>query len=375
MASPRPTWRWQLRFLRGFVGGNRASTGPRTVILDATDRCNLRCFACPRHAPDAPKSAARPEDFPWNDFQSLCGEFEGLGVEKVVFIGQGEPLLNPHLPDMIRLAKSHHVSTTLVSNGTLLDERHADAIVSAGLDELRVSLWASNPEEYAHNCAGNDPKLFARVVRGLGTISRLRKERGRQLPRIVVYRPIEREFFRGLGAMVDLACAAGCNALSFSPLKPLAGMHRERGLSEPEEKELVPILERVHAQATARGLSTNVPETLRRFRFGEDVWREFPCYMGWIDARIRTSGDVHACGTCTEPLGNIRQSSLREIWNGPAFQLFRAATRSRRDFAAVAPTCDCAFCCHAPINERLHKFLKWIPRRDSQNSMEPRCNS
>lgn len=374
MPSPRPTLRWQLQFLRGFLGGNRALTGPHTAIVDVTDRCNLHCFACPRHAPDAPKQSTRPQDLPWDDFQKLCRECQTLGVAKMVFIGQGEPMFNPRLPDMIRLAKSAGMALVLITNGTLLDATAAEALLSAGLDELRVSLWASTPEEYAHNCAGNSPELFARVVSGLKTLSRMRRERRQRLPRIVLHRPIEREFFHALEGMLDLARDTGCDALSFSPLKPLAGMHRERGLHPDEEKQLIPILKRLHSRARKCGLATNVPETLRRYHIGEQVWRSIPCTMGWIDVRIRTNGDVLVCGTCQASLGNIHNSSLREIWNGAAFQRFRAAARSEQTFSALAPTCDCAFCCHASTNARLHRFLRWIPRRGSNTTLEPRCN-
>ena len=356
-------WRWRLRWLGGFVSGERAAVGPYAAVVDVTTRCNLRCFACPRHAPGA---AALPSlDFPWAEFQRLCPQLGALGVVKLVLIGEGEPLLHPRLADMIGLAKRTGLHVTLVSNGTLLDAEAGEALLAAGLDELRVSLWASTPEEYAHNCTGNDPRFFARVIDGLAQLRRRRDAAGRARPRLTLHRPIERHGFRGLPAMVELALAAGCDAVSFSPLKPLAGLGGGRDLDEAAQRELGPILLRLDESARARGLVTNVRATLERYRIGADVWRALPCYMGWLDLRIRGNGDVMACGTCRTRLGNVFTTSIAEVWNGAEFRRFRAATRCRSDFEQAGLACDCSFCCHALTNARLHRVLGWLPHAPS----------
>ena len=360
LTRANPGWPWRLRFLRGFCRGLRARGGPHTAVIDVTTRCNLRCFACPRHAPGATPPPAR--DFPWDEFQRLCPQWGALGVVKLVLIGEGEPLLHPRLSEMVALAKRTGLHVVLVSNGSLLDEAAAQALLAAGLDELRVSLWASTETEYARNCAGNDPQLFARVLAGLRGLRQLRDASGGQRPRLTLHRPIEREYFRGLAAMVDVAAAAGCDALSFSPLKPFGSLCRERGLDADEERELGPILLRLDQAARARGLRTNVPATLARYRLGENVWRSLPCYMGWIDLRIRGNGDAMACGTCHAPLGNVFAESVEAVWNGAGFQRFRAAARRPEDFVRAGFDCDCAFCCHALTNARLRRWLRWLPR-------------
>jgi MoaA/NifB/PqqE/SkfB family radical SAM enzyme len=357
-----PDWRWRLRFLRGYATGFRSATGPFTSVIDVTSHCNLHCFACPRHAPDAPRAQAPGGHFPWELFQRLCPELRALGSNKLVFVGEGEPLLHPRLPDMLHLAKRCGFHLILVTNGTLLDGQVADACLEAPVDHLRVSLWASTAEEYARNCAGNDPGLFASVVTALKRVSQGRRSRGNRSPWLTLHRPIDRESYRGLEAMVELARETGCNGLSFVPLRPVVGPHHERGLTPAEEGELLPILRRIDERARALGLSTNVPEAIERLRIGEDVWRTVPCYMGWLSMRFRANGDVVACGVCQEPLGNVNTASLAEIWNGPGYQRFREAGRSREGLARVAPSAECGYCSYVLTNARLHPFLRHVPR-------------
>jgi MoaA/NifB/PqqE/SkfB family radical SAM enzyme len=361
--SIKPELTWKIGFLRGCLSGDRAYTGPYTAAIDVTRRCNLRCIGCRSHSPE---KSWRPDlqydDFNWDEFVNICGQLQTLGTRKMILIGEGEPTLHPRLPDMIATAKHAGLFVTLVTNGTMLDDRRARDLVKSGLDELRISLWAADETEYGHNYPGTDTSLFLRVLEGARLVVRFRQENHSQGLRVVLHRPIEREHFRSLGRMVDVACEIGCDALSFSPLKPLGGMDTGRALLPEEEHELRGILASLHQRAQAFGLETNVPATLARYRIGRDVWRAMPCYMGWIDVRIRTTGDVQACSPCRQALGNIRESSLAEIWNGLPFRQFRRETRTQEGLGRMARRCDCEFCCHALTNARLHRALRWLPR-------------
>jgi len=359
-----PGWAWRARFLVSVLSGDHARQGPFCAAIDVTRRCNLQCFGCATHAPgSAWTSDAAHDDFAWDDFERVCRELRALGTRKMILIGQGEPLLHPRLPDMIAEAKRRGFHLALLTNGTLLDGRLAPAIAGSGLDELRVSLWAADEHEYARNYGGTSPKMFQRVIDGARLVSDARPAGRLRTPRIVLHRPIDREGFRGLDRMVALARAAGCDALSFSPLKPFGQAAVERGLSPDEVLDLREVLARTGRFAREAGLACNDAAVLRRYEIGNDVWKGLPCYMGWVDVRIRTNGDVLACAPCRTPLGNVGTSSLAEIWNGAAFRQFRRQTRTREGLAGLASDCCCDFCCHALTNDRLHRILRWLPQR------------
>jgi GTP 3',8-cyclase len=117
-----------------------------------TDRCNLRCWYCVGRGD---KSSACVE--PTTDEHKLThGEFlrllrlviERLGIVKIRLTG-GEPLLYPHLEDLIGtlrpLASLHEL--TLTTNGLLLKEK-AKGLYQAGLDRINVSLEGATEEAY-----------------------------------------------------------------------------------------------------------------------------------------------------------------------------------------------------------------------------------
>jgi MoaA/NifB/PqqE/SkfB family radical SAM enzyme len=359
--SLKPSIGWQWRFVRGFLSGNSAKAPPFAMVVDVTERCNLNCLHCRRHSPQAAGSPGEPGgvDFPLDRFLAMCREAGDWGVRKVVLIGEGEPLLHPGLVEMVGAAKAAGCRVTLLTNGTLLNQRLAGEFIKAGLDELRVSLWASTEEEYRFLNPGARPEMFQRALEGVRSVVAARHERQSPLPWIVVHRPIDPRFFRRIEGTLDLARQLGGDAVSFSPVKPLLPQDLERLLTADEERELAGLLPQIGRKAQAAGLADNTAELLRRLKIGRAVWEKQPCYIGWIDVRIRVNGNVVPCDTCNWVMGNIHVNGIREIWNNPAYRDFRLISRLPLGIVQSGRNCLCDFCCHAITNARVNRFLKW----------------
>ena len=274
-------------------------------------------------------------------------------------IGEGEPLLHPGLLEMVAAAKAAGCQVALLTNGTLLNVRLAEEFIKAGLDELRVSLWAANEEEYRVLNPGTRPEMFHRALEGVRSVAAAKRERRSPRPWIVVHRPIDPQFFRRIEGTLDLTRQLGGNAVSFSPMKPLLPQDLDRLLTADEEQELVKLLPQIARKAQAAGLADNSAELIRRLKIGRAVWEKQPCYIGWVDVRIRVNGDVVPCDTCKWVMGNVHQDGIREIWNSPAYRDFRRISRRPEGIVQSGRNCLCDFCCHAVTNARLHRLLKW----------------
>jgi molybdenum cofactor biosynthesis enzyme MoaA len=75
-------------------------------------------------------------------------------VKVLRFVGIGEPLLHPKIADMIGYAVSKGIAQTveLLTNASLLTPKLSDALISAGLSRLVVSLQGTSSEKYAEVC-------------------------------------------------------------------------------------------------------------------------------------------------------------------------------------------------------------------------------
>lgn len=120
----------------------------RDLRISVTDRCNFRCRYCmPEEVfgPDYP-FLPREKILQFEEIVRLVRIFADLGVEKIRITG-GEPLLRRDLPELIRMISEVEGirDIALTTNGTLL-ARHAEALRSAGLKRVNVSLDAIDDE-------------------------------------------------------------------------------------------------------------------------------------------------------------------------------------------------------------------------------------
>jgi MoaA/NifB/PqqE/SkfB family radical SAM enzyme len=358
----RPSIGWQFRFLRGFLSSNIAEASPFAMLVDVTQRCNLNCLHCRFHSPlaPAPRQDEGRSDFPLDRFLALCREAREWGIRKVTLIGEGEPLLHPGLLEMVAAAKAAGCRVMLVTNGTLLGAKLAEELISAGLDEIMVSLWASDEEEYRSLNPGTRPEMFQRTVAGLQAVASAKRARRSPVPRLVLHRVIEARFFQNLEKTVDIARKTGCDAVSFSPLRPMLPADRNRSLTPEGEQELVQVLAHAGRKAQAAGLAHNISEVLQRLNLGRAVWKKLPCYIGWVDIRLKVNGDVLPCNSCQWVMGNIHRDGIREIWNNLDYQEFRRLSRRPEGIMHSRRPCLCDFCCNAVTNARLHRLLRWV---------------
>lgn len=114
--------------------------------ISVTSDCNLRCFYCKRESPGIPT----PDDqqMKTGEIKTLIELLAEMGIRKIRFTG-GEPLLRPDIVDLVQIAKSTTgiETVSLTTNGTLL-EKHFEALVSAGLDGINLSIDTLNKQRF-----------------------------------------------------------------------------------------------------------------------------------------------------------------------------------------------------------------------------------
>jgi MoaA/NifB/PqqE/SkfB family radical SAM enzyme len=115
------------------------------VYIEPTNRCNLDCTTCMRNDWD--------ETLGLMEMSAFTRIVEGLRnyspAPAIFFGGLGEPLMHPHIVEMVAQAKTFSPSVELITNGTLLNRTMSNQLIDAGLDMLWVSLDGATPESYA----------------------------------------------------------------------------------------------------------------------------------------------------------------------------------------------------------------------------------
>src|ERR1700741_177471 len=185
------------------VTGERTEGAPRPPVclyLEVTNRCNLLCTTCPRTY----EELEPPADMDWELFTSIVDQVPDLA--RAVLHGVGEPMLVANLPRMVRYLKDRGVYVLFNTNGTVLSERNGRALIESGLDELRVSLDASNRESFKA-IRGRD--YFGRITRNVRAFRELQEREGHTRPQVSVWLTGLKETVEELPAFVKVAAEIG----------------------------------------------------------------------------------------------------------------------------------------------------------------------
>ena len=120
-----------------------------SLRISVTDRCNLRCTYCMPKAAFAGHNFLSAENLlSFDEIERLARIFIGCGVRKIRLTG-GEPLLRPHLEDLVsRLSHLPGLKELALSTNGLLLKQKATFLRSAGLRRINLSLDALDDEVF-----------------------------------------------------------------------------------------------------------------------------------------------------------------------------------------------------------------------------------
>jgi MoaA/NifB/PqqE/SkfB family radical SAM enzyme len=313
-----------------------ASQPPVCLYLETTNRCNLLCTTCPRTY----EELEPPADMSWELFTSIVDQVPSL--VRAVLHGVGEPMLVKNLAKMVRHLKDRGVYVLFNTNGTVLNERNGRALIAAGLDELRVSLDAANAKSFREIRGKN---YFDRIVRNVRAFCELQEREGHDKPRVSAWLTGLKETVRELPAFVKLAAEIGVKEvylqrLVFFDQDAIGHARPDQSLFERLTREDARSLEEAETLARALGIaftaSGGASEPGMSLKKTDDKSPWSLCRRPWTLMYFTANGRALPC--CIAPfsqhgyehytLGDATQQTLREIWNGPAYQAFRRALHS-----------------------------------------------
>jgi MoaA/NifB/PqqE/SkfB family radical SAM enzyme len=311
-----------------------AEAEPVCLYLETTNRCNLLCTTCPRTFEDLES----PANMSWELFRSIVDQFPNIA--RVVLHGVGEPMMVKRLPQMIRYLKDRGTYVLFNTNGTLLTESKGRELVAAELDELRVSIDAANAASFK-TVRGKD--LFDRIVRHVGAFTARQRQEGWSRPRVSLWLTGLKETVDQLPAFVRLAHSIGVPEVH---LQRLVFFSEGQGLARPasalfaqlngHEADRLAEAEALAAELGIRFDASGATEPGPSLKPSIKAQPWTLCRRPWTLMYFTAHGRSLPC--CIAPfslrgydaftLGDATQQSLREIWNGPAYQAFRRALLS-----------------------------------------------
>ncbi|HEX5130727.1 MAG TPA: radical SAM protein [Usitatibacter sp.] len=317
-------------------------TRPRRFYGILNERCNLKCMGC-----DYWRLEHYVDELPSQEWIRVLKEIKDfVGPFHINFSG-GEPLVKHGVFDILDFCRDNGILAGMTTNAIILKDRQAAQLVEAKLFSLNVSL--DGAQEATHDLQRGVKGSYAKVLRTVALMQEHSRKTGIKVP-IVIKPTVSRLNYKEMPDLVRMVAGLGVNGILFQPLGDWGTKEIQdlwindiEGLQQVVDEVLamkaagLPILS---AEWHIRGWVdhfrkepiANTPDRLRRAGIMARPSSEPPvdsgdvqCWVGLTTLHIKTDGTVVNCHTL-DPIGNVRNQSIRDIWHGEVGRQRRAET-------------------------------------------------
>jgi MoaA/NifB/PqqE/SkfB family radical SAM enzyme len=312
---------------------------PTFLQVEPVGQCNLRCRMCaiqfrrdgPPHGP--------PAFMDFDTFTRVVDQFPTL--RELQLQGLGEPMMHPRFFDMVAYAARRSVRVGTNTNLTLLNPPRAERCVTSGLADLHVSLDGATAATYERIRVR---ARFDRVLANLRLLLQTRRRLASATPLIDLIVVVMRQNLHDLPDVVRLAHAEGldsvfvqhlCHDFGESSLpehyRPMRDFVDAQTLLGEDPARVERSFQEARAAARECGVRLRLPPTrLRLHPPGTPGPKR--CDWPWRGAYVSYQGLAMPCCMVATPdrihFGSMAAEGAAAVWNGPAYQAFRARLSS-----------------------------------------------
>ncbi|MBD3289250.1 radical SAM protein [candidate division KSB1 bacterium] len=260
---------------------------PSSLQIQTTSRCNYQCVICPYKKTESMIKHGKMDEALFEKVLKDCTDFRNY-IKNIFFTLMNEPLLDASLPEKIKLAKRAFpdARTVVITNGSLLDNSRAEALINSGLDLLKISINGYYQPAYINN---HDRREILQVEKNIQKFIKINENRVRLLITVVKNRLNEKEMLESIAywKSKNITCLE-------TPLSNRTG-------SVDNFDELV-------------------IDEFKSCQFGSRCTIPFSIFNILHDGRVLLCcNDWYQRGI----IGNVNQESIHSIWNGIKIQKYR----------------------------------------------------
>lgn len=153
-----PNEHWGLEFSQEDIALCKSAHGLLSLELELSRICNLRCIYC-----YAESGLALANELTRTEIQSVIDQAAALGARKIIILGGGEPLLYPHIIDIIDHIKSHDMDVDLFTNATLISPDMAQALYAR---KVAISMKMNSQNESVQDELAGRSNTWQEIQKG-----------------------------------------------------------------------------------------------------------------------------------------------------------------------------------------------------------------
>lgn len=325
---------------------------PQFISFTVTNACNLRCKMCGQWSEEGyiKNNAVKSGKYlSVNEWKILVDEIARHKIRFILVRG-GETFLYPGLMDLIEYINSKGIFISIDTNGTVMD-KYAEDLVRLG--NMHITFSLDGPEEI-HDSVRGIKGSFNKTKETIELLNDIEKRTGRKISKSICF-TISKYSYKGLGAMPDVARSMGITSINKLPY-----YYHSSEVGNVYAEEL-----RTNFNCNAfswkgfhqedSGIDFDeLTEQLKKYKAYLNGIEDFPFmpmtdadYKNWFSDSftpvglqhcknveklidIQPDGQANFCIDYPDySFGNVKNSTIQELWDSPAAWKFRNYLRER----------------------------------------------
>ncbi len=350
---------WGVHFDKTFGRGRTNSLG--LMYFRLTPLCNLHCVMCGQRG----DKGVLKGDFaieeakkivPLETYKKLVDEIKHK--RPVIYLWGGEPFFYPDLFPLVRYMIDAGLLVSVNTNGTTLAQ-NAERIVREKWQAVFVSL--DGFEETNDKIRGEGS--YRRVVEGFKEINRQKEKQGSHLPHMGIVTTVSnlnyRDLYRlaeaaqefklswhifNLGTYTNDAIVAKQRIFMKEKLDtdikclPAFATGHNDGIDGQEFYDVLTKIHEMQSDHPRITVPALEPDKINIYYHQLETLVRTNCTVPWSQANIDYNGNVHFCADYPDyVIGNIKEQSFFDIFNGERAQKFRNTLKESPD--GIFPGC------------------------------------
>lgn len=295
---------------------------PRSIVIEVTPLCNLRCVICACYIPGEEVTKDRRTTYlSFDNFRRIIKSIKGKFNFQICFSYSGESLLHPEIFKMVKYLKENKIPVVIYSNAMLLTKQKIKEILESGLDRFIVSFDGASKKTYEGIRKG---ARFEVVVNNVRSLIKERTAQGLEKP------------------FVEMQMVVTKTNINESEL--YGELSKEIGVDNSYLKTLMVFQDTKNKEYIKKVEGLFIDNEIARYKRNEEgnlVLKNTEGCPELQNCAITCDGDVVPC--CFDLhgkycLGNAIENSLKDIWDGKRYKYFRENAMNKRKLPI------CRFC-------------------------------
>lgn len=290
---------------------------PRHCVISLGFACPLKCKMCFMWQVKDEQNNATLEE--WKKFIEEMHSFLDYSIE--INILGGEPLLKEYIYELISFIRDRNFRSSMATNGFLINTEIANRITESGLNTLGISLDSLNEE--THDYLRGVKGVYRKAMAAIDSIYNCKSECKIDMLTIIMGKNMD-DIVKLADWVNSDKRIASINFMAI--MKPHCAnldnhwyIHQDYSFLWPGDTQRAnEVIDQLIARKKQGYKITNPISQLEIFKLyfenPSKFVRQERCNFDEAVLNVSANGNIYLCWEM-EPIGNIKNDSLNEVWN------------------------------------------------------------